>query len=360
MNKEGRLYCQGTNFRRYGNRVIAREVQACGIALLAVVNTFQGMSSRVRQRPRSTQAGPDVCLRNVDIVLVTACSLCALALVGPARWAPGARTSAAWFGVFALGPLVLRSLEATWPRQRLVRWAADFWLLPVASVGHELLGPLVDALTPVLRDAELVALEQRLFGTHVSVLASNAVPPWLSDVLLFSYYGHFLWALALGVVLYVHRRRAAFDEFLLALSLFFSLNYMLYALVPAIGPRFFLFHAFSAPLTGPLLTPWLDSVMRMPAFMRDCFPSGHTGATLLVLLYSFRFARRFFWVALVPGLCLITATLSGRFHYAVDLVAAVPVTVVVAGLAMAFSRATSGGRSFESRRSVPMNAIVRP
>ncbi|MDY7232855.1 phosphatase PAP2 family protein [Hyalangium rubrum] len=309
---------------------------------------------------RWLERGRKVRLRGADLVLIAACSLAALLLLGPARWAPGALKSALAFGLFALGLLGLRTVQATWPRFRPVKWVADFWLLPVAGLGHDLLNPLVDALNPVLRDAQLAQLEARLFGVQVSVHVSNAVPPWLHDVLMLCYYGHFVWAVALGVVLYLQRRTTAFDELILGLSLFFTLNYAGYALVPAIGPRFFLLDAFPGPLTGPLLTPLLDSLMRLPAFTRDCFPSGHTGTTLLLFFYAWRFARRFFWVMLLPGLGLIVATLSGRFHYATDLVVVLPVVVLVAGLSVALSRVGSRRRSFATERSVAMNAIVRP
>jgi hypothetical protein len=299
-------------------------------------------------------------LKGVDLVVFAACSFAALMLVGPVRWAPGALTSAAGFAVFALGPLVLRTLQARWPRRRLLRWVADFWLVPVVLVGHELLNPLVDALNPVLRDAQLALLEERLFGLQVSVLISNAVPPALQDVLMVCYYGHFLWAVLLSVVLYFHKRTAAFDELLLAMSLFFALCYTAYILVPAIGPRIFLASSFPGPLRGVLVTPFLESLMLTPRFIRDCFPSGHTGATLLVLFYAFRFSRRVFWTMLLPGLGLIVATLSGRFHYAVDLVAVLPLVVLVAGCAMAVSRALSRRGGFAPERSAPMDAIVRP
>ncbi|MFL5343502.1 MAG: phosphatase PAP2 family protein [Hyalangium sp.] len=309
---------------------------------------------------RLLDSGRKVRFREVDLVLITACSLAALTLVGPARWAPRALPCAAGFTVLALGPLMLRMLQATWPRKRLLRWVADFWLLPVALVGHEFLNPLVDAFNPVLRDGRLAEMEHRLFGFQVSVLVSNSVPPWLMDVLMVCYYGHFIWALVLGVVLYLHKRVAEFDEFLLALGLFFTLGYAAYIFVPAIGPRLFLLGAFSGPLGGGVITPYLDSLMRTPGFIRDCFPSGHTGATLLVLFYAFRFSRRVFWTMLLPGLGLIVATLAGRFHYATDLVAVLPLVVLVVGLAMSFSRVGSRRRTYASERSVPMDAIVRP
>jgi hypothetical protein len=304
--------------------------------------------------------GRKVRLKRGDIVIISACLLASVILLGPGRWAPGALYSASCFGLFAIGLLVLRTLQATFPKLRPVKWVADFWLLPVAGYGHELLNPLLDAVNPVLRDAQLARVEEQLFGVQVSVVLSDAAPGWLHDVLMLCYYSHFLWAPLLGVVLYLHRRRAGFDELILGLSLFFSLNYACYALVPAIGPRFFLIDAFAGPLDGPLLTPTLDSMMRSPAFARDCFPSGHTGTTLLLFFYSFRFARRFFWLMLLPGLGLITATLSGRFHYATDLVAAVPVVVLVAGLSMALSRSAVRRRGFAAERSVSIDAIVRP
>jgi hypothetical protein len=295
-------------------------------------------------------------LRGVDIVILVSCSLAALALVGPARWVPGAGTAALWFSVFALGPLVLRTLESRFPRQRLLAFLASFWMLPVVSIGHGQLAPLVDALTPGLKDAQLAAMDLQLFGVHAAVVLGERLPAWLIELLMFCYYGHFVWPLTLGLVLYLTGKREAFDEYLLGLSLLFALNYFGYALVPAIGPRFFLHEAFAEPLEGVWLTPLLDSVMRLPGFSRDCFPSGHTGVTLLVLVYGWRFERRFFWVALLPGMGLIAATLVGRFHYVTDLLCAVPLVLVVLGLALGWSRAT---RRESVARPVRMGAIVR-
>jgi len=317
------------------------------------------MSPWTHQSLRLLARHGKVRFKPVDCVLISVCSLAALALVGPYRWAPGSLRSALGFAAFALGLLLLRTLQAAWPRVRLLRWAADFWLLPVAGLGHELLNPLVDALTPVLRDAQLAAIEERLFGFQASVLLSNAVPPWLLDVLMVCYYGHFVWGVVLGVTLYLHKRVAAFDEFVFALGLFFAVGYSAYIAVPAIGPRLFLASAFPGPLQGVIVTPFLDSLMRTPAFIRDCFPSGHTGATLLVLFYAFRFSRRVFWTMLLPGIGLIVATVAGRFHYATDLLAVLPVVVLVVGASMALFR-SNGRRSYSSERSLPVDAIVRP
>jgi hypothetical protein len=312
----------------------------------------------VTKRARQVQ----VHLNAVDLIVVVACSLAALVLVGPGRWAPDALRNTGFFTVMALGPLVLRTLEAMYPERRWLTVMADWWLLPVAVLSHGWLSPVVDALNPILKDAQLVAADQRLFGFQAAVELGRVVPPWLNDVLLVCYYGHFVWPLVLGVVLYRQQRGATFgfDEYLTGLGLLFFVNYAAYAVVPAVGPRYFLIDAFDGPLQGVVLTPLLDSVMRTPKYARDCFPSGHTGTTLLVLFYAWRFARPVFWLMLVPGIGLITATLAGRFHYATDLVCAVPMVLVVAGLALGVSRAARQREVERAARSVPVDAILRP
>jgi hypothetical protein len=299
----------------------------------------------------------DVHLRGSDLVIIGVCTVAALVLLGPARWAPGAGRAAIYFSVFAFGPLVLRTLQAAFPRNRLIAFLASFWLLPVLGLSHEVLGPLVVAATPVLRDAQIAALDQHLFGAQASVVLGPLMPPWLTDLLMVCYYGHFVWPVLLGAVLYFSGRQEAFEEYLLALSLFFTFNYICYTLVPAIGPRFFLLDAYSGPLQGLWVTPYLDSVMRMPPFAKDCFPSGHTGVALLVLTYAWRFTPRFFRIMLVPALGLILATLVGRFHYATDLLCAVPLVLAVVSLAMGLSR--TAARRDPLARPVSMDAIVR-
>ncbi|MFP2928294.1 phosphatase PAP2 family protein [Pyxidicoccus sp. 3LG] len=325
------------------------------------------MSSWSFQRSRGIEVvhrerAVQVHLNAVDLVCLVSCSLGALVLMGPASWAPNALRNAGLFALFASGPLVLRTLEATYPRQRWLTVVADFWLLPVAVLSHGWLSPIVDALNPFLKDAQLVAADQRLFGFQTAVVLARLVPSWLNDVLMVCYYGHFVWPLVMGIALYRRGRGPSsdFDEYLTGLGLLFFFTYAMYVMVPAVGPRYFLIDSFDGPLKGSVLTPLLDSLMRQPKYARDCFPSGHTGTTLLVLFYAWRFSRPLFRVMLLPGLGLIFATLAGRFHYATDLVASVPLVMVVAGLALGLSRAARQREVVKAARSVPVDAIVRP
>ncbi|WP_199724671.1 phosphatase PAP2 family protein [Corallococcus sp. AB011P] len=320
--------------------------------------------SEGRVRPLVTSSDEAlVRFRQVDLVLMVACSVAALVCVGPARWAPHSGRNALLFLFFALGLPAMRMLEARFPRQPLIAIVADFWLLPVSALAHGWLGPIVDWMNPVVKDAQLIAVDQKLFGFQAAVALAHVIPPWANDVLMLCYYGHFMWPLLLGIYLYARGRGATpgFDEYLLGLGLLLGFNYAAYSLVPAVGPRYFLIGAFDGPATqGWILTPLLESMMRTPVYTRDCFPSGHTGVMLVVLFYAFRFARRFFWVMLFPGMGLIFATLAGRFHYAIDLICAVPLVMVVTGLALALSRSARQRAVEQGARSVPADAIVRP
>lgn len=288
---------------------------------------------------------------NLVIVVMAGAASLYLATVG--SWAPGAARSALAFGLFAAGPLVLWMLRARWPRSRPLLVAEAFWLLPVVAVGHGYLNPLVNAFETRLMDRRLAELDLRLFGNTPSLVLGHVTPPWLTELFLLCYYSYFLWPLALGVVLWMRGKRAEFGQYTFALAVFFTANYLGYVQVPAVGPRFYLAHLFPGPVQGLHFAPLLDGLMRMPAFLRDCFPSGHTGVTLTVLAFAWRFERTFFRVMLLPAMGLILATLVGRFHYGVDLLCALPLVFATVSLARSVVRIDAGPETLPARGGVP-------
>ena len=278
-----------------------------------------------------------------DLVITGMATLAAAYLAIAGRWAAGAPRAIVTFSIIAIGPPVLRALARKFPGARVVDMVGSFWLLPAVAFGHCNLSPLVDAVHPRLLDAWLSMADLRLFGFHPSVFLERHAGPALTEAVMLCYYTYFLWPVVVGALLYFKRERRLFDEYILALALFFAANFVLYLVIPAIGPRFFLAGEFQRPLQGLFFTPFLDSLMRSAPFNRDCFPSGHTGITLVMLTYAYRYHRRFFWGILPVATGLILATLIGRFHYGVDLLAAVPLTAAAVSAAGALSRASPRG-----------------
>lgn len=242
------------------------------------------------------------------------------------------------YAMVAAGPLVLRSLLARYPESRLWRMAADFSPIVYVALGYLQLNPLLDAAGLPIMDAKLAAIDERIFGTQISIWMDQNFPPLLNDILLGAYLTYFFWPVALGLLLWFRARETKFDEWVTALVIFYAVNYAFYAFVPAMGPRYYQAAHFDGLVPGVLWASQLDLMFQTSPLARDCFPSGHTGISLLVLGFSWRNARKFFWFALPIVSCLILGTLAGRFHYGIDLLAAVPLSAVSLGLAALLAR----------------------
>lgn len=113
------------------------------------------------------------------------------------------------------------------------------------------------------------------------------------------------------------------------LALFLSLmlvGFTLYGIYPAVGPK----HAFGAlyPRNPPLLAQIAVQPMTVPDAPRNCMPSLHLAGALAIWWNSLLWPR---WGRLLPGLFLWTtifSTLALGEHYLVDLVVAVPFTLI--------------------------------
>jgi membrane-associated phospholipid phosphatase len=115
----------------------------------------------------------------------------------------------------------------------------------------------------------------------------------------------------------------------------FYLSYLGYVAVPAIGPRFILADQQTLPLSGVFLFETIRGTLdRAEGITRDCFPSGHTEITLLVLYYAWKFHRRTFWWMLAPCSAIILSTVYLRYHYVVDVIAG----FMAAGLVVLMAR----------------------
>ncbi|MGQ0504750.1 MAG: phosphatase PAP2 family protein [Myxococcaceae bacterium] len=280
------------------------------------------------------------------MVISTGTAVAALYLVLFARWVPGWYQSAVVFAGLSLGPPVIRMVGRRFPRfARITDFMGGFWLIPAAGLAHVYFSPVVDAFNPRLYDAKLAFADLRIFGQAPGSILAERLGPWGIELSLVCYYLYYVWPIVIGLALFFRNRknRRIFDEYILALALFFTANFILYALVPAIGPRFFLFAELGRPVQGLFLTPMLDSMMRAASFTRDCFPSGHTGITLTVMTYAFFHQRKLFYMLLPFVVGLLCGTLVGRFHYGIDLLCAVPLCIVCVKTAAALVKARPQG-----------------
>ncbi|WP_395737053.1 phosphatase PAP2 family protein [Prosthecobacter sp.] len=221
------------------------------------------------------------------------------------------------FRVFALtcGYAVLLCLSKMGGRVRLLGAYVVTWALYAGS------SLLVETLVVPVRHHELLAADRALFGES-PVLALRCVLNSGSNDLLslgyMSYHVYLHWALLQVVV--TNRHGMLFGA---RLFTSFAVGFLGYLLYPAAPPATAFPELFTTPLTGGALTHWNDQINSAMASRYDAFPSLHVLITLTLLAWDWSCFRLRFWLMLVPSLLMLVATLALRLHYAVDLLVAV-------------------------------------
>jgi membrane-associated phospholipid phosphatase len=191
---------------------------------------------------------------------------------------------------------------------------------------------LVHYINPRDIDPLLIKLDYLLFGGYPTVMLESIMMPWLTDILQIAYSSYYFLPVALGIALKIKRDDRGFDLSLFLIMLCFYLSYIGYLLMPAIGPRFTINHLQERALEGLFIAGPLQELLNgLEGLKRDAFPSGHTAITLTVVYLAWRFEKRLFAVFLPVALALIISTVYCRYHYVVDVIGGVALTLITIG-----------------------------
>jgi membrane-associated phospholipid phosphatase len=170
----------------------------------------------------------------------------------------------------------------------------------------------------------LVAADRALFGVVPCVWAERLVTPGRTELMQFLYLNFFWIAPSTSLILLLRGRWPAFRAATVGTITCFFLGYALYVLFPAAPPRLVLAAEFTKNLRGyPVGFSSLsaEAFALLPVDSRAAFPSLHTAASLVALVFAWRFVRPWFWILLPFVLGLWASTIYLRHHYFVDLVA---------------------------------------
>ncbi|MGD0791720.1 MAG: phosphatase PAP2 family protein [Terriglobales bacterium] len=242
-----------------------------------------------------------------------------------------------WGAFLGIASLMVLAAEVVRSRDRLPdpegkSYRQTFYAGAVFPLCSLLIGytvPLATWLRPRTYDAFLLAFDSGL-GFQPSFVLGRLLPEgsnsWGLTTVIY-------YALPLGAcVLYASHlasARAQQPQPVLILALFLSLmivGFAQYGVYPAAGPK----HAFGElyPRNPPLLAQIAIQPMTVPDAPRNCMPSLHLAGALVIWWNSCLWPR---WGRLLAGLFLWTtifSTLALGEHYLVDLVVAVPFTLI--------------------------------
>ncbi len=180
-------------------------------------------------------------------------------------------------------------------------------------------------------DATLVKLDYWLLGKNAGDIFNNIKNPFFTEYFQISY-TLFYFLPIIGSVDIYYRQSEEFDILLRNVLFAYFLSYLLYVVMPAIGPRFtiYSFEQIHSDLPGLLVTDLLRWVINFgggvtnpninPADIvnRDCMPSGHTMVSIVTMYYSIKFKSKNRVITSVIAISIIIATIYLRYHYLVD------------------------------------------
>lgn len=185
-------------------------------------------------------------------------------------------------------------------------------------------------------DNLLIAADRAMFGVDPTHWMYQFAHPALTEVLQLAYFSYYFLFIAAGVELFLRQRIEDFDEGSFVIVYAFCLSYIGYLALPAVGPRWHLheFSSISKELPGLFFTEPIRAFLNgaehigaavlapPPGAHRNVFPSGHTLTTLVVATLGFRYKLKSRWILAVVIALLIISTVYLRYHYVIDLVAA--------------------------------------
>ena len=167
----------------------------------------------------------------------------------------------------------------------------------------------------------IIELEAGLFQGQPSMYLSERfawVP--LSEYLHFCYLFYVLLFPTVGGYWYFVRRMTAFRELLFLVCLTYFVSYLFYMLFPVDSP-FYLFNSPGEPIAGHFFYNLVHFVSGQGGARGGAFPSSHVSVGVVIWLVAWFRQRRLAYLLSPIIIGLILATVYGRFHYALDVIA---------------------------------------
>lgn len=195
------------------------------------------------------------------------------------------------------------------------------WLPLIALIYfYGLMGPVIGKGLFGDQDAILARIDRVMFfGRDPRILCEAIISRPLSEWLSACYVFYLpLYPIVLASVS-ARRDPAPFRELSFALTLTLAVGYVVYTIVPAQGPLFL--DRFDVSLDAYLGWRLKAQLMDRTRVPRDCFPSLHTAASMVLLWGAHRNVRPLFWVLLPIVASIPFACVYLRYHYVIDIIA---------------------------------------
>ena len=261
-------------------------------------------------------------------------------------------TVPAWprlLGAHAVGLVLIHALIQIHARHkpgRMLEFLRHFYPVLLYTAFFCETGSVNRMFFPNYLDPLVAHWEQSLFGCQPSVLCMAKLPRLaVSELFYASYCSYYFMVGGVGIALFL-RSRQQFFHYVSVLSFLFYVCYLIYVLLPIIGPRAF-FHqveGYALPQATQQLAVtdvypqavqagvffrlmrWVYRVFEAPG---SALPSSHVAVALCTVYFSFRYLPRIRYLHLAVAVLLCFSTVYCRYHYLLDVVAGLVAAAVL-------------------------------
>jgi membrane-associated phospholipid phosphatase len=223
-------------------------------------------------------------------------------------------------------------------RPALIDALRHFYPLLLGGFFFEEIGHLVHAIFPQWFDAWLIAADLKFFGTYPTVWIEQFSSYWLTEFLQLAYTLYLPLIPGFGIYLWWRNQREEFTEYTLAICITYYLNYLIFIFFPIEGPYHTLAHLQQVELHGGFFMALIEWIEKHGRVHGGAFPSNHVAGTMVALISALRFSRKISFVLIPLAISICIATVYGRYHYAVDVIAGMMVAGFGGFLAFRFQR----------------------
>jgi len=224
---------------------------------------------------------------------------------------------------------------------------------------YESLGPIIADVGPKPRDRWLIAAETAITRGRWPPLSPLDLPAFAVDLFSVAYVVYFAMPGILAAQLMRRGEMRAARLVARTLFLAFAFHYVLYFVVPAVGP----IRAPEVPAAvrlqlasqgGGVTHAVRRAIAALERTPQDAFPSAHTSIAILVAVFARRLRVKGHYLYASGAAAIVCSTVVLGYHYLLDVVGALP--IVWAALRVAAKSAYASGaldRGFASHLKSP-------
>lgn len=191
---------------------------------------------------------------------------------------------------------------------------------------------VVNMFFPFWLEQPLIQWDLLLFRNHPTVWLQAYSSQWFSEWMAFSYWSYYVFIPFVGILLYAKKDRRLFHSYAFNLAVTMYTCYFLFLFLTARGPHETLAHLHIERDVGWIFDRMVRGLQNAAGISGAAFPSSHVAAMWISWIFAFRFRRWLGWLFLPLLLSLSFSVVYMQYHYAVDAIAGVLLSLMTYSL----------------------------